>query len=334
MSGASGAAPPLMLDAAAPLTLDADQVREWGRRYSNWGRWGKNDELGTLNFITPERVLEACSLPRQGLVISCALPFDDKGPQSGIGGRYNPIHTMIADGGDALAGAQDFLPGGFRYADDTVTMPLQCGTQWDALAHVFYDGKMYNDRDISLVTSRGARANSIDRIKDGVVGRGVLLDLPRFLKVPWLDDATRIRPDHLDACAEAFGVSVERGDIVLVRTGMMMRCLQQKSWAGYCGGPAPGLSVTCTAWIYEREIAAIATDTWGVEVIPNETSDCFQPLHMISLRNTGVLLGEIFQLDTLADACHEDGNYSFLFTAPPLPITGAVGSPINPLAIK
>jgi len=334
MSGASGAAPPLTLDAAAPLTLDAGQVREWGRRYSNWGRWGKNDELGTLNFITPERVLEACSLPRQGLVISCALPFDDKGPQSGIGGRYNPIHTMIADGGDALAGAQDFLPGGFRYADDTVTMPLQCGTQWDALAHVFYDGKMYNDRDISLVTSRGARVNSIDRVKDGVVGRGVLLDLPRFLKVPWLDDATRIRPDHLDACAEAFGVSVERGDIVLVRTGMMMRCLQQESWAGYCGGPAPGLSVTCTAWIYEREIAAIATDTWGVEVIPNETSDCFQPLHMISLRNTGVLLGEIFQLDTLADACHEDGNYSFLFTAPPLPITGAVGSPINPLAIK
>jgi kynurenine formamidase len=314
--------------------LDAALVREWGRRYSNWGRWGSDDERGTLNFITPERILEACALPRRGLVVSCALAFDDKGPQTGFAGRYNPIHTMLADGGDALAGAQDFLPGGFRYADDAVQMPLQCGTQWDALAHVFYDGKMYNDRDLRLVTSQGAQANSIDRVKDGVVGRGVLLDLPRYLGRPWLENGTRIRPEDLDACAEAQGVTVECGDVLLVRTGMLTRCLEQKSWKGYCGGPSPGLSVYCAGWIYEREIAAVATDTWGVEVIPNETADCFQPLHMISLRNTGMLFGEIFQLDDLAAACAEDGNFAFLFTAPPLPITGAVGSPINPLAIK
>ena len=315
-------------------TLNAQVVREWGERYSNWGRWGKDDQRGTLNFITPERVLAACALPRRGLVVSCALNFDQKGPQSGVGGRHNPIHTMIADGGDALAGAQDFLPGGFNYADDAVSMPLQCGTQWDALSHVFYDGKMYNDRDVALVTSRGAKANSIDRIKDGVVGRGVLLDLPRLIKQPWLEDGTRILPEQLDDCAEAFGVTVEPGDILLVRTGMMTRCLSEGSWQGYCGGPAPGLSVHCARWLYEREVAAVATDTWGVEVIPNETSDCFQPLHMISLRNTGLLLGEIFHLDPLSEACADDGRYAFLFTAPPLPITGAVGSPINPLAIK
>lgn len=315
-------------------TIDARQVREWGERYSNWGRWGPDDQRGTLNFITPDRVLAACALPRSGQVISCALPFDSKGPQSGVGGRYNPIHTMIADGGDALAGAQDHFPGGFNYADDAISMPLQCGTQWDALSHVFYDGRMYNDRDISLVTSRGARVNAIEQIADGVVGRGVLLDLPRFTKQRWLEDGTRILPEHLDECAERFGVSIERGDIVLVRTGMLTRCLEQKSWKGYCGGAAPGLSVLCARWLHEREIAAVATDTWGVEVIPNETKDCFQPLHMISLRNTGLLLGEIFQLDRLADACAEDGRYSFLFAAPPLPITGAVGSPLNPLAIK
>ena len=314
--------------------LDAQTVREWGRRYSNWGRWGKDDERGTLNFITPARVLEACALPRSGRVISCALPFDQHGPQTGFAGRHNPVHSMLADGGDALAGAQDFLPGGFNYADDAIQMPLQCGTQWDALSHVFYDGRMYNDRDVKLVTSQGARANAIERIADGVVGRGVLLDLPRFLKRPWLDDGTRIRPEDLDACAEAFGVAVGSGDILLVRTGMMTRCLEQKSWKGYCGGPAPGLSIHCARWLFEREIAAVATDTWGVEVRPNETPDCFQPLHMISLRNTGLLLGEIFQLDALARACAEDGRYEFLFTAPPLPITGAVGSPINPLAIK
>jgi kynurenine formamidase len=314
--------------------LNAQTIREWGERYSNWGRWGPDDQRGTLNFITRERVVAACGLAQTGRVISCALPFDENGPQTGRSGRHNPIHTMLADGGDALAGHQDHLPGGFNFADDSVTMPLQCGTHWDALSHVFYDGKMYNDRDVRLVTSQGARANSIDRIKDGVIGRGMLLDLPRYTRLPWLDDGTRITPADLDSCAEAFGVTIERGDIVLVRTGMMKRCLQQKSWEGYCGGPAPGLSVHCARWIYEREIAAVATDTWGVEVRPNETKDCFQPLHMISLRNTGLLLGEIFALDDLADACAEDGNYSFLFVAPPLPITGAVGSPINPLAVK
>ena len=313
--------------------LDARTVREWGLRYSNWGRWGPDDQRGTLNFITPERVLAASALPRTGRVISCALPFDHKGPQSGVGGRHNPIHTMLADGGDALAGAQN-LPGGFNYADDAVTMPLQCGTQWDALSHVFYDGRMYNDRDVALVSSRGARANAIEQIADGVVGRGVLLDMPRFKRCDWLADGTAIGPNDLDACAEAFGVTVEAGDIVIVRTGMLTRCKRSGSWEGYCGGPAPGLSVHCARWIFEREIAAVATDTWGVEVLPNETPDCFQPLHMIALRNTGLLFGEIFDLDALSEACAEDGRYEFLFVAPPLPITGAVGSPINPLAIK
>lgn len=321
-------------DASAPSRVDAETVRAWGRRYSNWGRWGPEDQLGTLNFITPERVLAACALPRRGRVISCALSFDQNGPQTGLAGRHNPIHVMLTDGGDALSGAQDFLAGGFRYADDAVTMPLQCGTQWDALAHVFYDGRMYNNREVRWVTSRGALFNAVDRMRHGIVGRGVLLDLPRYRRVRWLENGTPIRPEELDACAESQGVAIESGDIVLVRTGMMTRCLDEGSWQGYCGGPAPGLSVFCAGWLHEREVAALATDTWGVEVIPNETPDCFQPLHMIALRDIGVVFGEIFHLDALAEACAEDGNYAFLFTAPPLPITGAVGSPINPLAIK
>jgi kynurenine formamidase len=314
--------------------IDQDTVREWGRRYSNWGRWGSEDEKGALNFITPQRILAATALPRRGQVISCALPFDENGPQTGAGGRHNPIHYMLAHGGDALAGAQDAFAGGFRYADDAITMPLQCGTQWDSLAHVFYDGKMYNDRDIRLVTSRGAAKNGIDAARDGIVGRGVLLDLPGHLGIEWLADGHAIKPDELDACAEAEGVAIESGDVVLVRTGKMARCLAAGSWAGYCGGSAPGLSVHCAGWIYEREIAAICTDTWGLEVFPSETPDCVSPLHMISLRNTGVLFGEIFALDALAVACAEDRRYAFLFAAPPLPITGAVGSPINPLAIR
>ncbi len=314
--------------------LSARTVREWGEHYSNWGRWGADDERGALNFITPERVRAACALPRRGQVISCALPFDANGPQTGRGARHNPIHVMLADGGDAVSGAQNHLPGGFRYADDAVTMPLQCGTQWDALSHVFYDGRMYNDRDIRLVTSRGALANSIDKIADGVVGRGVLLDLARHRRARWLEDGTPILPAELDACAEQQGVLVEPGDVVLVRTGQLSRCRETGSWEGYAGGPAPGLSVHCARWLFEREVAAVASDTFALEVSPSEVPDCIYPLHMISLRNTGVLFGEIFDLDPLAEACAADGAWVFLFVAPPLPITGAVGSPINPLAIR
>jgi len=193
---------------------------------------------------------------------------------------------------------------------------------------------MWNGYDARLVDSDGAQKNGIHKVRDRMVGRGVLLDVARHRGIPWLPNGSAIGPGELDACAEACGVAVEPGDIVLVRTGMLTRCLEQGSWEGYCGGPAPGLSMHCARWLYEREVAAVATDTWGVEVLPNETPDCYQPLHMISLRNTRVLFGEIFHLDAVADACARDGRHAFLFVAPPLPITGTVGSPINPLAIR
>ncbi len=304
----------------------AEDVRNWGQRFSNWGRWGAEDQRGTLNFIERERVAAACALARRGEVISCALPFDEKGPQTGALNRHNPVHTMLAIGGNAL-------PGGLEYADDAVSMPLQCGTQWDSLAHVFYDGKMYNGRDSALVTEAGAAANSIEHMKNGVVGRGVLLDLPRHQRIPWLDDGQQISPTDLDACAEASGVTIESGDILLVRTGKLTRALAE-GWEDYATGPAPGLSVHCLRWLYEREIAAVATDTACVEVVPGEVEGCTLPLHMVAIRDMGLLLGEIFQLDDIAHSCAEDRTFEFLFAAPPLPITGAVGSPINPLAIK
>jgi kynurenine formamidase len=306
---------------------DAAWVRELGQRFSNWGRWGADDECGTLNFITRERVRMACALPRRGQVISCALPFDARGPQNGALGRFNPEHSMLSTG-------EKEMPGGLHYTDDAVRMPLQCGTQWDALAHVFYDGKLYNGRDASLVTAEGAAVNSIDRMAAGVVGRGVLLDLPRVRGLPWLDDTTALLPEDLDLCAERQGVTLESGDIVLIRTGRLSRALAERSWQGYLGSPSPGLSIRCARWLFEREIAAVASDTASLEVLPSEVPGCLLPLHMVAIRDMGLLLGEIFALDGLASACAADGNYDFLFAAPPLPITGAVGSPINPLAIR
>ncbi len=310
-----------------------ETVRTLARKYRNWGRWGADDQLGTLNYITPQKIVEAARLVRQGKVFSLAIPFDGNGPQTGFAGRHNPIHYMIQDGGDIAAGAQDWVPG-LRWCDDAVTMLLQCATQWDALAHIYFDGKMYNDRGPELVTSSGAQANSIDRFKDRIVSRGVLLDIPRFRDKPWLEPGEAIYPADLDGAAAKAKVATGRGDIVLIRTGQIAQVRASGSWGQYAGGPAPGLSLTVSGWLAEHEIAGYATDTWGTEVIPNETADVFQPLHCIAIVNMGMLVGEIFDLEALATDCAADGVYEFFFVAPPLPITGAVGSPINPQAIK
>lgn len=308
-------------------------VDELCLRYRNWGRWGKDDQRGTLNFITPEALVHAASMIRSGRVVSCGLPFDADGPQrGGFGGRTNPVHSMLQDGGDIALGAQDHLAV-LRYTDDAVSMPLQCGTQWDALAHIFYRGQMWNGYGLEHVTSRGATVNSIDRIADGVVGRGILLDIPRHRGVGWLEAGQAIGEEELAACAAAQGVEVRSGDVVLVRTGQIAQVRATGTWGEYDSGPAPGLGVSAAHWFVANEIAALATDTWGAEVLPNETPGVFQPLHLILLVNAGMTIGEIFDLEALATACLDEGRYEFFFTAPPLPITGAVGSPINPLAI-
>ncbi len=310
-----------------------DDVKALAEKYKNWGKWGADDQLGTLNYITPQKIIDASQLVKQGKVVSLAIPFDDKGPQTGSFGRFNPIHFMLQDGGDISVGAQDHIPN-LQYTDDAVTMPLQCATQWDALAHILYQGKMYNGFEAREINSTGAKKNGMENAKDKIATRGVLLDIPLYKGKQWLDPGEAIYPADLDGAAEMGKVSVGTGDIVLIRTGQIGQVRAEGSWGEYSGGSAPGLGVDCAAWICENEIAGYATDTWGTEVIPNETAEIFQPLHMILIVHAGMLIGEIFDLEGLADDCANDGVYEFLFVAPPLPITGAVGSPINPQAIK
>jgi|SoiMethySBSTD1v2_1073268.scaffolds.fasta_scaffold73034_4 kynurenine formamidase len=318
---------------------DIDTVRALAERYSNWGRWGPDDELGTLNHIQASDVVAASGLVRSGRVFSLAIPVDENGPQQGGFGRFNPIHLMIRDGNAAATGTtvRDFYGGRDRWirgTDDLLILPLQSGTQWDALAHIVFDKRIYNGYDATDVGSKGAIRNDIAKTRDRIVGRGVLLDLPRIKGVPWLEPGEAIHAADLDAAAEAHGVTPGRGDIVLIRTGQMAQCRAEGSWGDYAGGAAPGLALDAVGWIHDRDIAAIATDTWGAEVLPNETLDVFQPLHIILIVHMGLLVGEIFDLEALAADCATDRRYEFLFAAPPLPITGGVGSPVNPLAIK
>ena len=174
-----------------------DIVRETGQRYRNWGKWGPDDERGTLNYITPETIVQAAGLVRRGAVFSLAIPFDSQGPQVNQPRRFNPIHRMILTGPDFTTEAVK-RPGGVGFADDMVIMPLQCATQWDALSHCFLDGHLYNGYDANLVSSEGAKKNGIEKIARGVVARGVLLDIPRVKGVDWLEPAYAITVADLD----------------------------------------------------------------------------------------------------------------------------------------
>ena len=322
-----------------PEVPGVDTVRMLGQRCSNWGRWGAEDQLGTLNHILGSDVVAASGLVRSGRVFSLAIPLDEHGPQTGGFGRFNPIHLMLRDGNAAVTGTvvRDFYGGQDRWirgTDDLLILPLQSGTQWDSLAHIVFDNRIYNGYDATSVGSKGALRNDIANARDRVVGRGVLLDLARSRGRPWLEPGEQIHVEDLEECARSQGVAVGRGDIVLIRTGQMAQCRDAGSWGAYAGGPAPGLALDTAAWIFDRELAAVAGDTWGLEVLPNQTPDVFQPLHIILIVHMGLLVGEIFDLEALAEDCAGDGRYEFLLTAAPLPITGGVGSPVNPLAVK
>jgi kynurenine formamidase len=311
-------------------------VEDYIARFSNWGRWGDEDQLGAMNHVGPAQVAAAATLVRQGKVISMSLPYDLSGPQVG-GFRANPLNLMTATGTDYLAGAQDPLPAGFGaahgfgFADDVLVMPNQAGTQWDALAHIFWQGKLYNGFDAAGVTSSGARQCGIENHARSFVMRGVLLDVARHHGVDSLEPGYPISPADLDATAQAQGVEIRTGDAVIVRTGLLEA--RRGQWGDYAGGPAPGLSLHVAPWLHEHDVAAVASDTWGCEVRPNEI-ELFQPLHVVALVHMGIPFGEIWDLQAIGEDCAADGVYEFLLTAPPLPITGAAGSPVNALAVK
>jgi kynurenine formamidase len=309
-------------------------LRNTFARCSNWGKWGPDDERGTLNYISPEAIVAAAGLVKRGAVFSLAVPFDSKGPQTNNHPRrFNPIHRMMLTGGDFSSGAVK-LPGGVGFSDDMIIMPTHCGTQWDALSHCFVDGKMYNGFSADEISSQGTRKLGIEKMTNGVVARGVLLDMPRLKAVSWLEASYGITIADLESGLDTQHVAIKAGDALLVRTGHLAMCRARGSWGDYAGGPAPGLAFETAEWLHRHQVAAIATDTWGMEVQPSQLAGTLHPLHQVFLPFMGLLVGEIFDLEKLAGDCAADDRYEFLFVAPPLPITGGVGSPINPLAIK
>jgi kynurenine formamidase len=320
-----------------PVAVDVEEaLADARRKYRNWGRWGPDDVLGTLNYIDDAKRAAAAALARTGRAFSLAVELTRTGPGSGHRGG-NPVHTMLDSGAEPAAGVHGY-PHGFSDADDVVFMPLRSGTHWDGLGHVFDNALAWNGRHrAEVVTAAGDRVTGAERQAAGFVSRGVLLDVGRVVGGGSLPDGHPITDDQIRATIRAQGPSaqVARGDIVLIRTGQLARCRGIGDWAGYTSGPAPGLSFASLAWLHGSEIAAVATDTFAVEVRPPEfDAPCVAPLHQIAIPNIGLFLGELFDLEALAADCAADGVYEFLLVAAGLPIVGGVGVPANPIAIK
>jgi len=310
------------------------------RQPNNWGRWGDLDERGTTNFITPERIQEAKSLITDGRVISMAIPLDATGPVHPT--RPSVQHYWGYTGSDFLAGtALSQAYPETQATDDYINMPIQGSTQWDGLSHFAFADSLYNGFWLGNVeTISGANRCSIHHQKESLCGRGVLLDVARHKDVERLEQGYAIMPEELDEVAAAEGVEVREGDILIVRTGHVPWYYKLPAGAEklkFFEG-APGISMRCVDWIHEKSIAAIAMDNVAIEVEPFEEPrngyvGSF-PVHSRLIRDLGLSLGEIWNLDPIAEDCANDGRYEFFVAAQPLNLTNASGSPLNPIAIK
>lgn len=303
-----------------------DAFHDIAKRVNNWGRWGADDEIGTLNLVTGEVVREAARCVRSGRRVPLALPLKQDGVQTGvIPGRVNPLHVMVQ------INQELFGPGTVACSDGAVTMGLQAGTHWDALSHVSHSGRLYNGRPAAGVTAHGGAAFSgIDKARH-LVSRGVLLDVARARGVDRLEGGHAVTPEDLDAAEELAGTRVRAGDVVLVRTGQMRVYLAGDAH-GYAY-PSPGLSVRTPEWFHARDVAAVANDTLTFEVFPPEIDGLWLAVHALDLVEMGMPQGQNWNLEELSTACGQEGHYAFLLAATPEPFVGATGAPVAPVAV-
>ncbi|HTP21341.1 MAG TPA: cyclase family protein [Solirubrobacteraceae bacterium] len=288
-----------------------------------WGRWGQHDERGALNMLTPARVAAAARLVRDGLTVTLSLPVNTHAA------AHNPKpadHHMTALGSEASnADPVHFLKDyvGLDYHNDG-------HTHIDALCHVAYEGSLYNGRSERTVTEQGAPVNSIETLKDGLVGRGVLLDIPRARGVPWLEPGEHVFRSDLEAAELIQEVVVQEGDILLIRTGHARRLAELGPWN--TAEAKAGLHPRAMSLLAERGVAALGSDG-NNDTAPSSTEGVEFPIHVLAIAAMGIHLLDYLQFEDLRAACESGRRWEFLFVAAPLFIVGGTGSPANPIAI-
>lgn len=300
-----------------------EEVISYMKSLSNWGRWGPDNQLGTLNLITPEKRAQAGRLMRNGLVVSCARPIE---PDPAPDVAFPPLHYMSITGESAPAtggGASlDFI--GMVFHGATIT-------HMDSLCHMMWDGRMYNNQPAALVTAKQrAQVGGIDKASAGIVTRGVLLDITQLSGKEWLEAGEGVFPEDLEAAEAAQGVRITEGDALLVRLGWYPR--RQK--LGPIPLPAihPGLHAATLPWLHERGVSIVAADAPN-DVVPNPYPRLGLPLHRVGLVAMGLWLIDAANFEELRQVCDDLGRWEFLLAVAPLRFMNATGSPVNPLAI-
>jgi kynurenine formamidase len=302
----------------------------------NWGRWGPDDQLGGLNFLTSAEILRGARAIRQGKVITCGEIIGSPTGDPIFPGRTQPQRSNTQDFGDYQSGKKNPLPGGIQYADDQITMFLQGSTQVDALGHVWYDDQLWNGYSASETVGGMKKASILPIAERGVVGRGVLLDMAAYRGKFALEKGDTVNLDDLLGAAKKQGVTIEKHDILCLRIGFLQLLHTQGPEEFYANFNEPGLiySPELVDWFQKMEIPALCTDTISNEMDFDPETGMQVTLHCALMRNLGVLFNEICNFEALAKDCHEDGQWDFLYVGAPLKVHLGTGAPLNVVAIK
>jgi kynurenine formamidase len=322
---ALGAAVLILILACGPTASTRETVTQatvdgWMESLSNWGRWGADDQMGTVNLMTPEKRKQAAALVSDGIAVSLARNAETSKAED----NPQPFgHKMLYTGDSPAAGQ-------FVGDEYTVAYHGYAHTHMDALAHMSYQGKSYNGAEMVNVTAEGAPKLDVTNFKNGIFTKGILLDIPHLKGVDWLEPGTPIYPEDLDAFEKMAGVKVEPGDVVFVYTGRWKRRDTQGVWN--VGAQSAGLHASAAPWLHQRDIAMIGSDA-ASDVAPSGVDGVRQPIHQLMLVAMGTPIFDNCDLEAVAAECRKRNRWSFLLTASPIPVERGTGSPLNPIAV-
>ncbi len=291
--------------------VTAATVENWMTELSNWGRWGRGDQLGALNLITPAKRVEAAKLVKTGVSVSLAHNYSVN-PDLGLPPPFDQEISMLNTPGE--------------YVMERVSFSYHGGihSHLDALCHVLWQGEMYNGFSKNDVNEDGCQKLGIANVKQGILTRGILMDIPRLKGVDYLPPGTAVYIEDLEAWEEQTGVHVSSGDVIFVRTGR---------WAtpGSAGSGSAGLHASVAPWLRERDVAIVGGD-YANDAIPSDVQGVFLPIHQLTIVAMGVRLFDNLDLEALAEEAVRQGRWEFMLSASPIPVEGGVGSPMNPIA--
>jgi kynurenine formamidase len=302
-----------------PQRLTKSDVDRWMSELSNWGRWGKGDQSGTTNLITPAKRQAAARLVTEGFSVSLSHDADT---MKAVDNSSPWSHIMTATGEHPEAGQFDL---------DTYSVSYHGygTTHMDALCHMFYKGRMFNGFPQSAITEQGAGKLDVTHYKNGIFTRAVLIDIPRLKDLPYLESDMVIYPQDLEAWEKKVGVRVESGDVVFIRTGRWARRAKKGPWN--LAEHSAGLYASCAKWLHERDVAMLGSDA-ASDAMPSRIPGVQQPIHQLVLIALGTPLFDNCDLEALSKTASERRRYTFLLTAAPLAMPGGTGSPLNPIA--